>query len=206
MRSILTPKRIADDQLEITVESPAIAQALAGAIRDMDLAEDVVAGLSSVCIRVHPSHASDVEKHLAEYSGEALSAPESRDLIEVHIRYGGENGPDLDLICTSLSLASDAFIEMHTSCEHRVEMIGFTPGFAYISGLPDSVKIPRLSQPRPRVAAGSVGISADFTGLYALAGPGGWPLIGRTEDQLFDASSDKPFRLSPGHRVKFKAV
>lgn len=192
--------------MEITVPTPAMAQALAAAICDMDLVEDVVAGLSSVCIRFHPSHASDVEKRLAEYSGEALSAPESGDLIEVHIRYGGEDGPDLDLVCTSLSLTKDAFIEMHTSREHRVEMIGFTPGFSYISGLPHTVKIPRLSQPRPRVAAGAVGISADFTGLYALAGPGGWPLIGRTEDQLFDASSDTPFRLSPGHRVRFKAV
>lgn len=183
-----------------------MAQALAGAVRDMDMTEDVVAGLSSVCVRFHPSHANEVENRLAEYFGDALSAPESSDLMEVHIRYGGENGPDLDLICTTLSLTADAFIEMHTSREHRVEMIGFTPGFSYISGLPGNVKIPRLNQPRSRVAAGSVGISADFTGLYALAGPGGWPLIGRTEDRLFDASSDKPFRLSPGHRVKFKAV
>ena len=172
----------------------------------MHLAEDVVAGLDSVCIRFHPSRASVVERRLAQGLSEPIAAPEHGDLIDIHIRYGGEHGPDLDQICQSLSLSVDAFINMHSSREHRVEMIGFTPGFSYISGLPNGVRIPRLTQPRSRVAAGSVGISADFTGLYALAGPGGWPLIGRTEDTLFDASSDTPFRLTPGQRIKFRAI
>lgn len=172
----------------------------------MDLAEDVVAGLDRVCIRFHPSRARDVERSLAQGLNEPFTVPEPGDLIDIHIRYGGEHGPDLDQICQSLSLSVDAFINMHTGREHTVEMIGFTPGFSYISGLPGGVRIPRLTQPRSRVAAGSVGISADFSGLYALAGPGGWPLIGRTEDTLFDASSDTPFRLSPGQRIKFRAI
>jgi KipI family sensor histidine kinase inhibitor len=115
-------------------------------------------------------------------------------------------GPDFAWVCEALGVSPDAFIEMHTGRTHTVEMIGFTPGFAYVSGLPEHVKIPRLSDPRPRVAPGSVGISAAYTGIYALAGPGGWPLVGRVSNPLFDPNSDAPFLLQPGQRIKFKAA
>ena len=206
MRPVLTPTRTADDQFEIAVETPAMAQALARTLRSNGLTEDVVAGLSSVCIRFHPRHAAEIEACLGQDLQISPEPVERGEPLSIAIRYGGDDGPDLEQVCTALSLSVDAFIAMHTGREHMVEMIGFTPGFSYISGLPHGMKIPRLNQPRPRVAAGSVGISADFTGLYALAGPGGWPLIGRTEASLFDASSDDPFRLKPGQRVQFRAI
>ena len=106
----------------------------------------------------------------------------------------------------SPQLRSGHFTFTHTKADHLVEMIGFTPGFSYISGLPGAFEIPRLGTPRPRVPAGSIGISAAFTGIYALAGPGGWPLIGRTQETLFDPNASEPFRLQPGQRVRFKAV
>ena len=84
--------------------------------------------------------------------------------------------------------------------------MGFTPGFAYISGMPDGLNITRLDLPRSRVPAGLVGLSAAFTGLYALAGPGGWPLIGRTEATLFSPARANPFLLAPGQRVRFIAI
>ena len=98
------------------------------------------------------------------------------------------------------------FIELHTARDHKVEMIGFTPGFAYLSGLPNSISIPRLSEPRARVPTGSVGISSAYTGIYALPGPGGWPLIGQTEAPLFSVDAPSPFLLEPGNVVRFKAT
>jgi allophanate hydrolase len=105
-----------------------------------------------------------------------------------------------------LSLTADDVIRIHTSREHRVDLIGFTPGFAYLSGLRDDLRIPRLTDPRQRAAAGSVGIAAGFTGLYATAGPAGWPLIGRTPMPLLNTNAQSPFALTVGMRVRFTAI
>ena len=85
-------------------------------------------------------------------------------------------------------------------------MVGFTPGFAFIGGLDERLRVPRRKEPRQCVPAGSVGIADERTGLYALASPGGWTLIGRTAYPLFDATAEQPFALSPGMRVRFRAV
>ncbi|MEM6554795.1 MAG: 5-oxoprolinase subunit PxpB [Pseudomonadota bacterium] len=199
-------RRIADDVFEYRVETSRDAQALASQLRALDLAEDVVAGLDTVSLRFDPENLAALEAALASFKpGQAGFQLESQT-IELSIQYGGEFGPDLTTVCEQSGLSEPAFIAMHSESTHTVEMIGFTPGFSYISGLPDGFAVPRLSQPRSRVPAGSVGVSSDYTGVYALAGPGGWPLIGRIQDQLFDPDSASPFLLRPGHRVKFKAV
>ncbi|MEL6859187.1 MAG: carboxyltransferase domain-containing protein, partial [Pseudomonadota bacterium] len=126
--------------------------------------------------------------------------------VELEIQYGGAAGPDLAAICRAMGLTETAFIDLHTGQTHRVDMIGFTPGFSYISGLPAQFDVPRRGDPRPRVPAGAVGISSRYTGVYALAGPGGWPLIGQVHDQLFTPEAEQPFKLQPGYRVQFKAV
>ena len=199
-------RRIADDVFEYRVETPQDAQALASQLRALDLAEDVVAGLDTVSLRFDPENLAAVEAALATFEPDAAGFQLESETIELSIQYGGEFGPDLKAVCDQTGLSESAFIAVHTERTHTVEMIGFTPGFSYISGLPDGFAVPRLSQPRSRVPAGSVGVSSDYTGVYALAGPGGWPLIGRIQDQLFDPESASPFRLLPGHRVKFKAV
>ena len=87
-----------------------------------------------------------------------------------------------------------------------MDMIGFTPGFAFIGGLDECFRVPRRKEPRQRVAAGSVGIADGRTGLYAMASPGGWNIIGRTPHQLFDATAEDPFVLRAGMQVRFKAI
>lgn len=206
MSAGLTLTRMADDVFEVSVGSPRQAQALGRRLRGAGRAEDVVAGLDRVCVRFHPDRISEIETWLNAIQMDDLEEQVSAAIIEVGVKYGDEDGPDLDAICTTLSLSRDEFIALHTGGVHTVEMIGFTPGFSYISGLPGTVDIPRLNAPRARVPAGSVGISAAYTGIYALPGPGGWPLIGRTTEVLFDAESDTPFRLRPGQRVQFRAV
>jgi len=199
-------RRIADDVFEYRIETSRDAQALAAQLRALDLAEDVVAGLDTVSLRFDPENLIALEAALSSLKPDEVGSQLESETIELSIQYGGEFGPDLTAICDQTGLSESAFIAMHIERTHTVEMIGVTPGFSYISGLPDGFAVPRLSQPRSRVPAGSVGVSSDYTGVYALAGPGGWPLIGRIQDQLFDPDSTSPFRLRPGHRVKFKAV
>lgn len=206
MRPRLKPVEIADDVIEFAVEDAAQAQALASLLREFDQAEDVVAGLDRVAVRFDPADAGTLLKDL-----DAIELPEGdrnkpTTPIEIGIHYGGEDGPDIDRVCAELNLTPAALIAAHTEAIHRVEMIGFTPGFSYLSGLPEAFKISRLPDPRPRVPAGSVGISAAFTGIYALHGPGGWPIIGRTDAALFDAASRDPFLLTPGQSVRFRAL
>jgi len=202
----LTPLRIADDVFEFQVETSKHAQALADDLRSAGLAEDIVAGLDRVSVRFDPARTKQVETWLSGIRSINLPDQTARPVIDIPVQYGGEFGPDLASICEALELNPKAFIEVHTGAEHEVEMIGFIPGFSYISGLPETFQIPRLGTPRARVPSGSIGISAAFTGIYALAGPGGWPLIGRTPERLFDPVAADPFRLRPGQRVRFKAV
>lgn len=206
MPTRLIPTRIADDVFELEVSSPLEARNLAAALRDTVPAEDIVAGLDRVSVQFHPSCAEQIERALQDVIAENGVEPNTAPPIEIDISYGGENGPDLVSVCEALDLSTDAFIEAHTQRVHTVEMIGFTPGFSYISGLPENFSVPRLASPRPRVPAGSVGISAGFTGIYALNGPGGWPLIGKTKAELFQANNQEPFLLTPGQRVKFRAL
>ena len=103
-------------------------------------------------------------------------------------------------------MTRDDFVALHCRDEYPVEMLGFTPGFAYIGGLDDRLDVPRRPHPRQYVPAGSIGIAGGRTGIYAMPGPGGWPLIGRTPEPLFDAKAGDPFRLRPGLRVRFRPL
>ena len=81
-------------------------------------------------------------------------------------------------------------------------MLGFMPGFAYVEGVDSTLKAERLSTPRQRLDAGSVGILSGQLGLYGLAGPGGWPVIGRLTETLFDVGRDVPFLLQEGQTIR----
>ncbi len=206
MSARLTFQRVADDVIEIAVATATEAQALAASLRETGMAEDVVAGLDSVALRFDPADLSSIESRLSASVSSLPPVQLEREPIEIEMTYGGEHGPDFEFVCDQLGVSQGEFVERHTALSHTVDMIGFTPGFSYISGLPETWSIPRLSNPRNRVEAGSVGITAGYTGIYALAGPGGWPLIGRTSAPLFDPDASEPFLLAPGQRVKFKAA
>jgi len=124
-------------------------------------------------------------------------------LIDIPVRYGGSDGPDLDDVATHCGLTPADVIAQHAAVTYQVAMLGFAPGFAYLLGLPPTLATPRLATPRLRVPPGSVGIAGSQTGIYALSTPGGWRIIGRTPLQLFDPNREEPFLVEAGDRVRF---
>jgi KipI family sensor histidine kinase inhibitor len=136
----------------------------------------------------------------AEMDQVGSSATRKPRLIEVPVRYGGE---DLDFVAEYHHISPREVIRIHAGREYTVYMMGFTPGFAYMGKLDEAIVIPRLETPRTRVQAGSVGIAGAQTGIYPIDSPGGWRLIGRTSTRLFDLKSDQPFLFSPGDSVRF---
>lgn len=126
--------------------------------------------------------------------------------IQIPVCYGGDFGPDLDFVARHNSLTIDEVIEIHTSVEYLVYMIGFVPGFPYLGGMSARIATPRRETPRLRIPAGSVGIAGTQTGVYPIETPGGWQLIGRTPLELFQPSSNPPTLLRAGDSVQFQPI
>lgn len=198
-----------DDLISIDVSSPAEAQMLAERLRATGDWIEVVGGIETVVLQFDAVlHDPDlvVRKVIETTSQDEPVAAISPDVVEIPVCYGGEFGPDFDAVCAMLKISPEELIALHAGHDYTVDMLGFTPGFAYIGGLDERLSVPRLREPRVSIAAGSVGIADGRTGLYALPGPGGWVLIGRTSYPLFDATADQPFALKAGMRVRFVAV
>ena len=133
-------------------------------------------------------------------AGSARPAQTSRHHL-IPVRY---DGMDIQTVAASTSLTVEQVIEIHSARTYTVDVLGFVPGFAYLSELDPRLSIARRSQPRPRVAAGSVAIAATFTGVYPLDTPGGWHIIGRTETVMFDAHRESPALFKAGDTVRFE--
>ncbi|MGA7826629.1 MAG: 5-oxoprolinase subunit PxpB [Geobacteraceae bacterium] len=132
--------------------------------------------------------------------------PQRGKEIQLPVCYGGIFGPDLEFVANHNGLSPDEVIALHSRESYPVYMLGFLPGFPYLGGLPPELVTPRLQTPRQKVAAGSVGIAGNQTGVYPLESPGGWRIIGRTPLRLFDPFRVEPFLVSPGDRVRFKPI
>jgi len=144
-----------------------------------------------------------LEERMQNYPETEIQTPKS---VEIPVRYGGEEGPDLAYVAEFHNIPPSEVIRRHMSKVYRVGMMGFTPGFAYLVGLDSSLATPRLATPRTIIPAGSIGIAGGQTGVYPLASPGGWQLIGRTDCTLFDPHHEPHFLLSPGDEVRFVAI
>ncbi|MBM7566808.1 5-oxoprolinase subunit PxpB [Paenibacillus sacheonensis] len=126
--------------------------------------------------------------------------------VDIPVCYGGEYGPDLAECAMRSDILEEAFVALHAGGKYEVAMIGFMPGFPYLTGLPEDLAQPRRPSPRSRVPAGSVGIAGGGTGIYPLASPGGWQLIGRTPIRLFDPDRAEPFLLRAGDTLRFLPI
>jgi KipI family sensor histidine kinase inhibitor len=121
----------------------------------------------------------------------------------IPVRY---DGLDLESIAAATDLSVSELIARHTARTYTVDLLGFVPGFAYLSEIDEALQVPRRPQPRPRVAAGSVAIAGAQTGVYPLDTPGGWHIIGTTKTVMFDAAREPPALLAPGDKVRFEKV
>ena len=161
---------------------------------------DVATGADSVMVVLESAaESAPVWGALSRLATTTLDAT-SHDLIEIRVQYDGE---DLNDVAELTGLSVQRVIEVHTTAEFTVAFCGFAPGFAYLSGLPAELHVPRLATPRTVVPAGSVAIAAEFSGVYPRSSPGGWRLIGHTDAELFDVRRDRPALLTPGDRVRF---
>jgi len=136
---------------------------------------------------------------------EDISLPPARE-VEIPVCYGGDYGPDLNDVSALHSLSPQQVIALHSSSTYVVYFLGFVPGFAYLGGLPESLLTPRLATPRRKVPAGSVGIAGNQTGVYPVATPGGWRLLGRTPLSIFRPDRKELSLLSIGDRVRFTPI
>jgi KipI family sensor histidine kinase inhibitor len=124
----------------------------------------------------------------------------------IPVVYGGEHGIDLEDVAKALNTTPDDIVARHVGGDYRVAMIGFTPGWSYLSGLPDSLRMPRRLNPRLLTPAGTISIGGVQAGVQCLAAPSGWHLLGRTAVRTYQLHRDPTFLLEPGDAVTFTAV
>ena len=127
-------------------------------------------------------------------------------VVELPVLYGGEMGPDLAFVAEHAGKTPEEVIKIHTSTEYLIYMLGFTPGFTYLGGLDERLNTPRLAQPRVSIPAGSVGIAGSQTGVYPIASPGGWQLIGRTPVRMYDPHRAVPILPKAGQYIHFYPI
>lgn len=128
---------------------------------------------------------------------------EAAEPITLAVRY---DGPDLAEVAELLDISPDEVIARHTGQIWTVEFAGFMPGFGYLTGDAGNLEVPRRETPRKKVPAGSVALAGPFTSVYPQASPGGWQLIGTTDEIMFDAARTPPALLAPGNRIRFEAL
>lgn len=191
------------------VEGARAARALAAAVDALRAVEpglgSPVPAATSVLVPFDPL-AMDADRATALVGGlTTVSAPTvSAVLHRVPVRYGGDDGPDLDAVAAELGVAPAEVVALHAATEVEVLFLGFAPGFAYLGAIDPRLVVPRLPTPRVHVPAGSVAIAGPTTAIYPQASPGGWRLLGRTDLRCFDPSAAPPARFRPGDRVRFE--
>ncbi|HEY2207133.1 MAG TPA: allophanate hydrolase subunit 1 [Pseudonocardia sp.] len=194
-------------ELGSTAEVAAAYRALSAA-RDAGRLGDVrelvpAARTVYVSVAAGPAPAAEVRAVLEEPAPSGADATAEAAELVLPVRY---DGADLDLVARTAELSVAEVVELHSSAAYTVAFCGFAPGFGYLVGVPGPLRQARLDDSRSQVPPGSVGLAGEFTGVYPRSSPGGWRLIGRTEEVLFDPAAEHPARLTPGVRVRFEPV
>ena len=173
---------------------------------NIDAVEDIVPTYLSLTVFY-----DSLRRTYGELSGELLAicakaadAGGSTATAREHVIPTRYDGVDLPAVAGATGLSVDEIISRHTARVYRADILGFVPGFAYLSELDESLVLPRRDQPRPRVTPGSVAIAGAQTAVYPLATPGGWHIIGSTDAVMFDPNRAEPALLRAGDTVRFE--
>ena len=189
----------------VTLESQQRIWGLSQRLADRAEVTEVIPGMNNITVILSnpEQHALDAIEWLQSWweKSEALVL-ETRE-ITIPVIYGGAAGPDLEVVARHSKLTAKQVVEAHAAGRYVVFFIGFQPGFPYLAGLDERLYTPRRAEPRIQVPAGSVGIGGSQTGVYPLAAPGGWQLIGQTSVALFTPEQQPPTFLRPGDNVRF---
>jgi KipI family sensor histidine kinase inhibitor len=189
------------DALLLEVDEPAAWFAELWHRRDLGelTVVEIVPGASTVLLDGLSDVAATTE-YVRTLSPSSVSDDEPAALVEINVAFDGQ---DIGEVAQLWGTDERGVVDRLVQTELRVAFCGFTPGWAYLAGLPEELAVPRRPTPRPRVPAGSVGLADRYAGIYPTASPGGWRLVGRSDATLFDADRTPPALLTPGTRVRF---
>jgi KipI family sensor histidine kinase inhibitor len=202
-----------DQALLLEFDSTTEVLAWAKAVREAELLGvlDIVPASRTVLIKLAgPRYQAPTRQRLgklrvtAEALSEAAAPRDGRADIEIGVVY---DGADLDEVARLTGMMPDQVVAAHTATPWQVGFGGFAPGFAYLIGGDERLNVPRQSEPRTKVPAGSVALAGEFSAIYPRESPGGWQLIGRMTDEsdaLWDIDRDPPALLRPGMWVQFR--
>ncbi|GAB6899813.1 5-oxoprolinase subunit B family protein [Kineosporia succinea] len=165
---------------------------------------DVVPGMSTVLVVLSDALPGPAFRALlAEVGREPVTESGESGTITIDVRY---DGPDLAEVASLSGLSESEVVRVHTGTDFRAAFSGFAPGFVYLTGVPESLRVPRRAAPRAALPGGSVALADQFTAVYPRRSPGGWRLIGTTDVPLWDETRDPPAVIRPGMTVRFRAV
>lgn len=180
---------------------------LAAAVRELWNAalEEVVPGHDTLLVvwREGSEPPADAESVLARLSSPGAAQEPAAATVTVPVHY---DGPDIEAIAALAGIGPEELPEVHSTPTYQAAFVGFSPGFAYLLGGDPRLAVPRRTDPRVRVAKGSVAIAAGYTAIYPSDGPGGWHIIGHTDLRVFDTDRESPLLIEPGTRVIFERV
>ncbi|MBD8499483.1 5-oxoprolinase subunit PxpB [Paenibacillus sp. CAU 1523] len=172
-----------------------------------ELLKGIIEGmLCSMEVVMESSSADCVNSNISTSATNARNATNAATIVDIPVCYGGAFGPDLLEVAEHTGLSPQEVIALHCGQSYLVYMVGFAPGFPYLGGMDERIAVPRRSSPRTAITPGSVGIGGSQTGIYPLATPGGWQLIGRTPRQLFRPHHVDPSLLKMGDIVRFYPI
>lgn len=200
---------VCDDWISCALPDVETSHIASASLRNSPQWLEIVAGLDSLAVQFNPAHLYPEEaaqlfrKQLADLENHCSATLEK---IEIPVCYDAPFAPDRDWVSERLDIPASELPAWHSRLRFTVTMLGFMPGFAYLSCSDKIAEIGRLDQPRSKVAAGSIGIIGKQSCLYSFESPGGWPIIGRTPIKLFDSAKDHPALLCASQSVSFRAI
>lgn len=185
--------------------------ALAGKIRkhQFEGVEEMIPTFRSLLILFDPKRTSmRALRECIEKLDLTSSAEEKKEkrILRIPCCYGGKYGEDLIDMEKVTGLSREEIVKIHSGTDYRVYMLGFLPGFAYLGGLDERIAAPRLKTPRLSIPAGSVAIGGNQTGVYPIASPGGWRIIGSTPIEFYNPNREEPILCRAGDYIRFVPI